>query len=523
MSSKLATIVIPVYNGSNYMRAAIDSALAQTWANTEVIVVNDGSIDGGETDRIARSYGSKIVYISKLNGGVASALNAGIAVMKGDVFCWLSHDDRHLPNKTERQMAEWGERAYSDVVLFSDYRLIDANGDKITDVALDHALLTSKPLYPLLRGSIHGCSIFIPKKIINDIGVFDVTLPTTQDYDLWHRMIQRYRFHHMAEVLIESRWHDEQTSKKIDHIVEATEFWKRAISVVAHKDRVLAEGSSVRFLNEMSIFLNKNGLSKAASSISAAALEELSRTKVSIVIPVFNRMELAISAVESAARQTHTLTEIIVVDDGSTEPFDALRQKVELVGGRFMRQENQGPAAARNTGWRSATGEYVAFLDSDDLFAPEKISIQLRAMAEAGAAFSHTSYFRHWFNRVDFTYIASGAANAYPSIIGGCGIATPTVMVRRDLIDDGFEFPTEFKVGEDIVLWLRIAARFGVLGCDRGLTIVRVDDNSAAHNLSKQKAGIDNVLSAIRDDPKLMSHKGEYTRLVQLRTSLGVM
>ena len=69
------SIVIPVYNGANYMREAIDSALNQTYKNIEVIVINDGSIDNGETDRIARSYGDRIVYVKKENGGVSSALN----------------------------------------------------------------------------------------------------------------------------------------------------------------------------------------------------------------------------------------------------------------------------------------------------------------------------------------------------------------------------------------------------------------------------------------------------------------
>ena len=80
-SKPLVSIVIPVYNGSNYMREAIDSALAQTYENVEIIVVNDGSTDDGETDRIARSYGDKIRYFAKDNGGVSSALNKGIKEM----------------------------------------------------------------------------------------------------------------------------------------------------------------------------------------------------------------------------------------------------------------------------------------------------------------------------------------------------------------------------------------------------------------------------------------------------------
>ena len=80
----LVSIVIPVYNGSNFLRDAIDSALAQTYPRVEVIVVNDGSTDGGATEAIAKSYGSRIRYFAKENGRVASAVNYGIANMNGD-------------------------------------------------------------------------------------------------------------------------------------------------------------------------------------------------------------------------------------------------------------------------------------------------------------------------------------------------------------------------------------------------------------------------------------------------------
>src|SRR4030065_1713637 len=93
------SIVIPVYNGSNYLRGAIDSALAQTYKNIEVIVVNDGSDDGGKTEAIANSYGDKIRYICKKNGGVSTQLNVGILAAGGEFISWLSNDDGYIPDK----------------------------------------------------------------------------------------------------------------------------------------------------------------------------------------------------------------------------------------------------------------------------------------------------------------------------------------------------------------------------------------------------------------------------------------
>ncbi len=76
------SIVIPVYNGSDFLAHAIDSALSQTYNNIEILVINDGSNDDGTTERVATSYGDKIRYFSKPNGGVASALNMGISKMR---------------------------------------------------------------------------------------------------------------------------------------------------------------------------------------------------------------------------------------------------------------------------------------------------------------------------------------------------------------------------------------------------------------------------------------------------------
>jgi len=135
------SIVIPAYNAANYLSEAIDSALAQTYPNVEIIVVNDGSRDDGETEKIALSYGDQIRYFHKENGGSSSALNVGIANMTGEWFSWLSHDDLYTPEKLEKQVAymnslDIDEAELSKHVFFSASELIDANGKVIRSVRL---------------------------------------------------------------------------------------------------------------------------------------------------------------------------------------------------------------------------------------------------------------------------------------------------------------------------------------------------------------------------------------------------
>src|SRR5688500_7147825 len=114
------SIIIPVYNGANYLHEAIKSALAQTYQNLEVIVINDGSTDMGATEKIAQSFGDKIRYFHKENGGVASALNFGIQKMTGSYFSWLSHDDLYEKTKIEDQV-------HMAVSLQSDDNIIACN------------------------------------------------------------------------------------------------------------------------------------------------------------------------------------------------------------------------------------------------------------------------------------------------------------------------------------------------------------------------------------------------------------
>ena len=128
------------------------------------------------------------------------------------------------------------------------------------------------------------------KVLFERIRLFDESLRTTQDYDLWRRSFSQFPFLHMPEVLIESRWHDEQGSKKIDHILEATQFWKRVIDDIPVNDQEAWEGSSHRFpfshrfLSAMAEFLQAK-LTDAAADLRDRAKTALNRTPVSVVIP----------------------------------------------------------------------------------------------------------------------------------------------------------------------------------------------------------------------------------------------
>lgn len=205
----LVSIIIPVYNGGNYLAEAIDSALAQTYAHCEIIVVNDGSTDGGQTEQIAKGYGSSIRYISQANGGVASALNLGISVMGGSFFSWLSHDDLYEPQKIESQLALMEASASEDMVVYSDYRLFSDDGRQ-TEIRQEETSPDGFRWRLVCSSSINGCTLLIPVHLLRAAGGFNEALRTTQDYELWFRLSARYRFVHLPQVLVAARCHQQQ-------------------------------------------------------------------------------------------------------------------------------------------------------------------------------------------------------------------------------------------------------------------------------------------------------------------------
>jgi len=225
----LVSIVIPVFNGGRYLSQAIDSALAQTYDRCEVIVVNDGSSDGGETERIALSYGSRIRYLAKENGGVASALNLGIREMRGDCFSWLSHDDLYFTDKVRSQVDFL--RAAEDrarLIPYSDFTYVDAEG-RYLSTFVGRESPRDPFVYALLeRPSINGCTLLIPRCAFAECGGFPEDDRYTQDYETWIRLSARYRFARQDAILVKSRRHRGQASRS-DACVAATAAFKRGV------------------------------------------------------------------------------------------------------------------------------------------------------------------------------------------------------------------------------------------------------------------------------------------------------
>jgi glycosyltransferase involved in cell wall biosynthesis len=216
------------------------------------------------------------------------------------------------------------------------------------------------------------------------------------------------------------------------------------------------------------------------------------QTLVSVVIPTYNRSKLVTQAVESVLYQTIKNIEIIVVDDGST---DNTRDVLEPYGSalKYIFQENQGVSVARNVGVAISKGELIAFLDSDDLFVPEKIEKQLSAIhqyPDAALAYSNIAYCD-----ANGSFIRNGSG--YEMFLSGmiaekvllrkamCGWPQ-TWLIRRSCFDRLGGFDPNFAMSEDRDFSVRAAFNYPLVGLSEALTLVRI--HTVANRLGRSRA-----------------------------------
>ncbi len=261
-SEPLVSIVVPVYNGSNYLRGAIKSALAQTYRSVEIIVVDDGSDDDDKTGAIARSFGDRIRYFRREHAGIAATLNFGISQMAGRYFSWLSHDDEYYPQKLSGQVALL-QRLGREAVVYGDYDLITARGRVLSRVR-KIALKPRHLRYHLCTGRpIHGCTLLVPKRYFEEFGLFDEAVPTTQDTDLFFKFASKHDFEYLPAPVAKLRVHHKQGSAARAHHLECD---RMALGFLAQleRDNTLPPAEKAKLLLMVACRLKRKRLPKSS-------------------------------------------------------------------------------------------------------------------------------------------------------------------------------------------------------------------------------------------------------------------
>jgi len=204
------SVILPTYNRGWILKEAVDSVLAQDFADYELIVVDDGSTDN--TRQILDTYGQDIIVLRQSNKGVSAARNRGIAQAGGRLVAFLDSDDLWLPRKLSRQVDFFNSNP--DAVACQTEEIWIRNGVRVNPKDR-HRKLSGM----IFERSLDLClvspsAVMIRKTLFDAVGVFDENLPACEDYDLWLRISCRYPVHLIdAPLIIKRGGHADQLSK----------------------------------------------------------------------------------------------------------------------------------------------------------------------------------------------------------------------------------------------------------------------------------------------------------------------
>lgn len=211
------SVIIPTYNCASFINEAIESIINQSYQDLEVIVIDDGSND--DTDKVLKPYMNRIKYIYQENKGVAIARNVGIRAAKGEYIAFLDSDDIWYPEKLKIQTEILDSHqnvglVYSDVNIFGGKVKTSVLKDK------NKAILSGKIFDSLLLGKFYICcsSVIFRKSYIEKVGLFDESLKTCEDLDMWLRITRECDAIFIDNPLVQYRSHSANITKNMQQM-----------------------------------------------------------------------------------------------------------------------------------------------------------------------------------------------------------------------------------------------------------------------------------------------------------------
>jgi glycosyltransferase involved in cell wall biosynthesis len=403
------TAIIPLFNGGDFIQAALDSVLAQTLKPTEIVVVDDGSIDDGAeiVQRISQSHPIKL--LRKENGGQSSARNHGVANSRGDLIALLDQDDIWYTNHLRELVKPFLERRSVELGwAYSNLDEMDRDGKVIGHAVLDQCT-TPHPkdsLFTCLREDMFvlPTASMISRVAFEALGGFDEALSGYEDDDLFLRMFRAgYDHAYIKHALARWRVHSASSSyskrmassrmtfarkllRDFPDDPSNNRYFRRDLIAPRFLPQAIAEArKALRSDDTAAIDVCIADVELLRSHIpNGLGTEETKREfLISVVIPLYNGRDYIQEALDSVLAQTMPPDEIIVVDDGSTDgSLDIVQRVAQSHPLKVRTKENGGQSSARNSGIAYAHGDLIALLDQDDVWYPHHLATLVEPFTE---------------------------------------------------------------------------------------------------------------------------------------------
>jgi GT2 family glycosyltransferase/glycosyltransferase involved in cell wall biosynthesis/SAM-dependent methyltransferase/tetratricopeptide (TPR) repeat protein len=501
-SAPMVSVIVPTYNRPDWLAETLQSILRQTYRNFEIIVVNDAGpdiehilapLDHGERIRVIRHDANK---------GLAAARNTGIREAKGKYIAYLDDDDVFHPDHLQTLVQHLHERqcqvAYTDAFRATQRR----NGDRYEIVKRDVPYSFNWDANRILVQNFVPVLCFMHhRECIEKAGWFDESLTTHEDWDLWMRMSRHYSFEHIKKITCEFRWREDGSSmsseRRADFLRTAEVIYQKSHAFVANQPGLLWKRQ--QHLLEIS-----HSLRDLESKPTPETL------LVSIVIPVFNKLELTQACLEAIHRETTPGSfEIIVVDNASTDGTAEFLQGEQDAGRlRTIRNNvNLGFSMGCNQGIRAARGGFILLLNNDTVPLPGWLEPMLEEFilhANVAAVGSLLLYPGGELIQHAGVRIGAGGGNLHPyhpwrlhpvssvpeaaesrdtqAVTGACLLMRRLVLEQVGLLDEGF-----INGFEDVDLCFRITQEgYRIRYCGNS-RVIHHESMTPGRNLHEQR------------------------------------
>jgi glycosyltransferase involved in cell wall biosynthesis len=385
-TNPIISVIIPTYNRPEQLLTAVQSVREQSLTALEIIVINDCGVDVSKILQMLND--PRIVYIQHDNNkGLAASRNTGIRASKGIYIAYLDDDDRYFPHHLQTLINSLSNTQYK--IAYSDsyraYKFLD-NGKLITikkdcpySIDFDKDLLLVKNIIP------SNC-IMHQKSCLDNIGTFDETLSSHEDWDLWIRLSREFIFLHVKEVTCEFSWRFDgstMTSSGEDDYLQTRKIIYQRYEKYAINNTLLIEQQ-------------QKLIQKISKRQPLNVLTDKFFSKASIIIPTWNNALLTEQCLQAIIKNTNYPNfEIIIIDNGSKDGTEQLLRNLNTDIMIIKNTENLGFAKACNQGAMAAKGQYLVFLNNDTIpqkgWLTELISF-MNLHPEAGIAGSKLLY-----------------------------------------------------------------------------------------------------------------------------------